>query len=492
VKLTAAILISFATPAIAGTCESLTSLKLPQTTVTLAASVDEVTWPVRINGAPGEHPPFCRVAATLKPSDDSDIKIEVWMPTTAWNGNFEAVGNGGWSGSIGYAAMASAVKAGFAVASTDTGHEGSSASFALGHPEKLIDFAYRSEHEMTVKAKAIVEAFYGKAQTHAYWSGCSAGGKQALKEAQMYPDDFDGIVAGSPGAYWVGRATQAIWVAQAVHRTPESEIPAEKYKFIHEAVLKACDRLDGVEDGVIENPASCHFDPQTIACQSGDAPSCLTPPQVEAARKIYAWSIDSRTGQPLFPGLYPGSEMGWATWGGPRPLGIAYDYFRYVLFADPNWNFQSLNFGADIERARKQDGVRLDATDPNLAPFFAHGGKLIQYHGWGDPQISPGGSIEYYKAVQEKLGGQAKTRDSYRLFMVPGMAHCGGGDGTSTFDMVTPLRAWVETKKAPDRIEASRVRNGKTDRTRPLCPYPQTAVYKGSGSTDDAANFVCK
>jgi feruloyl esterase len=281
-------------------------------------------------------------------------------------------------------------------------------------------------------------------------------------------------------------------VAQAVHQTPESGIPAEKYKFIHEAVLKACDRLDGIEDGVIENPAKCTFDPQTIACQSGDAPSCLTPPQVEAARKIYAWSIDSRAGKLLYPGLYPGSEMGWATWGGPRPLGIAYDYFRYVLFADPNWNFQSLNFGADIERAREQDGVRLDATDPNLAPFFARGGKLIQYHGWGDPQISPGASIEYYKAVQEKLGGPSKTRDSYRLFMVPGMAHCGGGDGASAFDMITPLRAWVETKQAPDRIEASRVRSGKTDRTRPLCPYPQTAVYKGSGSMDDAANFVCK
>jgi feruloyl esterase len=492
VKLKATILIALAGPAMAGTCESLPSLQLPGTTITLAAEVDAATWPVRISGTPGSHPPFCRVAAVLKPSDDSDIKIEVWMPTTGWNGNFEAVGNGGWSGSIASSAMATALKAGYATASTDTGHEGSSASFALGHPEKLIDFAYRSEHEMTVKAKAIVQAFYGKTQTHSYWSGCSAGGKQALKEAQLYPEDFDGIVAGSPGAYWIGRATQAIWVAQAVHQTPESEIPAEKYKFIHESVLKACDLLDGVEDGVIEDPTKCHFDPKTIACKSGDAPDCLSAPQVEAAQKIYSWSINPRTGKRLFPGLYPGSEMGWATWGGPRPLGIAYDYFRYVLFADPSWNFQSLNFDGDIERAWKQDGARLDATDPNLKPFFARGGKLIQYHGWGDPQISPGGSIEYYRAVQEKLGGESKTRDSYRLFMVPGMAHCGGGDGTSTFDMMAPLRAWVETNQAPDRIEASRVRGGKTERTRPLCPYPQTASYKGSGSTDDASNFVCK
>ncbi len=476
----------------AASCESLAALKLPATTITLAAVVDADSWPVRIAGAPASHLPFCRVGATLKPSEDSDIKVEVWMPTTAWNGNFEAVGNGGWSGAIAYAAMASALKAGYSTASTDTGHEGGSARFALGHPEKLIDYAYRSEHEMTVTAKAIIGAFYGKAQAHSYWSGCSAGGKQGLKEAQMYPDDFDGIVAGSPGAFWIGRATQAIWVAQAVHKSPESEIPAGKFKLIHDAVLRACDRLDGVEDGVIEDPARCHFDPKTIACREGDAPDCLSAPQVQAAQQIYSWSVNPRTGKPLFPGLYPGSELGWSTWGGPRPLGIAYDYFRYVLFADPNWDFQSLNFDADIERAERQDGARLDATDPNLQPFFRRGGKLIQYHGWGDPQISPRASIEYYKSVLAKLGGEEKTRDSYRLFMVPGMAHCGGGDGPNTFDMMMPLRTWVDTNKAPDRIEASRVRNGKIDRTRPLCPYPQTAAYKGSGSTDDASNFVCK
>lgn len=491
-KFAAIILIAIAGRAIAGSCESLSSLRLPMTTITLAAPVDGLSWPVRINGAPPSHPPFCRVAATLKPSGDSDIKIEVWMPATGWNGNFEAVGNGGWSGAIGYAAMASALRAGYATASTDTGHEGGSASFALGHPEKLIDYAYRSEHGMTVAAKAILAAFYGKAETHAYWSGCSAGGKQGLKEAQMYPNDFDGIVAGSPGAYWIGRATQAIWVAQAAHKAPESEIPSSKYKLIHDAVLKTCDRLDGVEDGVIEDPAKCHFDPKTIACPVGDAPDCLSAPQVRTAQQIYSWSINPRTGKPLFPGLYPGSEMGWATWGGLRPLGIAYDYFRYVLFADPNWDFQSLNFDSDIERAERQHRTSLDAIDPDLQPFFKRGGKIIQYHGWGDPQISPGSSIEYYNSVLAKLGGAAKTRDSYRLFMVPGMAHCGGGDGPNTFDMMTTLRTWVETNKAPDRIEAARVRNGKVERTRPLCPYPQTAVYQGSGSTDEAANFACK
>jgi feruloyl esterase len=485
-------LFAFAAPAMAGPCESLISLTLTGTTITLAAAVDADAWPVRIGGAPASHLPFCRVAATLRPSEDSDIKIEVWMPTSGWNGNLEVVGNGGWSGAIAYAAMASALKTGYATASTDTGHEGSSASFALGHPEKVIDYAYRSEHETTVAAKAILEAFYGKAQTHSYWSGCSAGGKQGLKEAQMYPSDFDGIVAGSPGAFWIGRATQAIWVAQAVHKTPEGAIPATKYKLIHDAALKACDRLDGVEDGVIEDPSKCQFDPKVIACREGDAPDCLSAAQVQAAQQIYSWSMNPRTGKPLYPGLYPGSEMGWATWGGPRPLGIAYDYFRYLLFADPNWNFQSLNFDADIERAERQDGAKLNAIDPNLQSFFRRGGKLIQYHGWSDPQISPGASIEYYRSVLAKVGGEGKTHDAYRLFMVPGMAHCGGGDGPNVFDMMTPLRVWVETKQAPDRIEASRVRNGKPDRTRPLCPYPQTAVYKGSGNMDDASSFVCK
>lgn len=491
-KLAISILIAVSAPAMAASCESLMNLRIAGGAVTLSTTVDSATWPLPIARAPASHPPFCRVAATLKPSQDSDIKIEVWMPETGWNGNLQAVGNGGWSGAIAYTAMASALAGGYATASTDTGHEGGSARFALGHPEKLIDYAYRSEHEMTVAAKAVIEAFYGKTQTHSYWSGCSAGGKQGLKEAQMYPNDFDGIVAGSPGAFWIGRATQAIWVAQAVHKTLESEIPAEKYKLIHDAAMKACDRLDGVEDGVIENPAKCRFDPQTIACRTDGETNCLTAPQVQAARQIYSWSINSRTGKPLFPGLYPGSEMGWATWGGPRPLGIAYDYFRYVLFAEPNWDFQSLNFDSDIERAERQDAARLDATDPNLRPFFQRGGKLIQYHGWADPQISPGASIEYYKSVLAKLGGEEKTRSAYRLFMVPGMAHCGGGDGPNTFDMMTPLRKWVETNRAPERIEAARVGNGKTVRTRPLCPYPQTAVYTGAGSTDDAVNFVCK
>ena len=458
---TAAWALCAAAPALAAPCESLAGFKMPQVAITSAVA-DSV----------------CRVAATLTPTSDSDIKIQVWMPVSGWNGKYQAVGNGGWSGSINTRAMAAAVQRGYAASSTDTGHSGGSASFAFGHPEKLIDYAYRSEHLMAVTAKAVIAAFYGKGPRLSYWNGCSAGGKQALKEAQMYPDDFDGIVAGAPAANWTGRAGQSMWVALAVHKDEASYIPPAKYAAIHAAVLKACDSLDGVEDGVLENPRLCKFDPEALLCKSGDGPDCLTAAQVEAARKIYSRS--SR-----YAGLERGSELGWGTWAGPRPFQIGVDYFRYIVHEDPNWDFRGMDFERDTARAEKLDSRRINATDPNLKPFFARGGKLIQYHGWNDPQIAPGNSVDYFESV-------ARAPESYRLFMVPGMAHCGGGEGTSTFDMLAALEQWVEEKKAPERVIASRVRAGKAERTRPLCPYPQVAVYKGTGSTDEAESFACK
>ena len=437
-------------------------------------------------------PAFCRVAATLKPTSDSAIQIEVGMPATGWNGKYQAVGNGGWSGSINRNAMLQALRRGYATSSTDTGHSGGSASFALGHPEKLIDYAWRSEHEMTVKAKAIIAAFYGSGPKLSYWNGCSAGGKQALKEAQRFPEDYDGIIAGAPASNWTGRAAQSIWVAQAVHNNEASYIPPAKYPLIHNAVLAACDALDGVADGVLEDPTRCKFDPKVLQCAGAEGPGCLTAHQVEAARKIYSPSIQPRTGRALYPGLQPGSELGWGTWGGPQPLAIGLDYFRYVVFEDAKWDFRTLDFDRDVARAEQLDRDRINALDPNLQPFFAHGGKLIQYHGWNDPQISPGNSVEYYRSVVERLGGATKVKKDYRLFMVPGMGHCSGGEGTSTFDMVGALEQWVEEKHPPDRIAATRVHNGKVERRRPLCPFPQVAVYQGRGSTDEDGNFVCR
>ena len=277
-----------------------------------------------------------------------------------------------------------------------------------------------------------------------------------------------------------------------MHKDEASYIPPAKYSLIHSAVLQACDASDGVKDGVVEDPTRCKFDPKVLECKGADGSGCLTAPQVEAARKVYASAVNPRTQQIIFPGLELGSELGWATHGGPRPFGPAYDHFRYVVFKDPSWDYRTLNFDSDLALAEKVDNGTINALDANMKAYFARGGKLLQYHGWSDPQISPASSVDYYNSVREAMGGLDKVQDSYRLFMVPGMAHCGGGEGTSTFDMVAALEQWVEHGKAPDQILASRVNDGKVDRTRPLCPYPQVAKYNGSGSIDDATNFTCR
>jgi feruloyl esterase len=426
-------------PALAADCDQLSSLKLADTTITATRQIPAADLPA-----------YCRVSATLRPTADSDIKIEVWLPDD-WNGKYQAVGNGGWSGSINRNSLAAALRRGYAASSTDTGHEGGSASFALGHPEKLIDYAWRSEHEMTVKSKAIMAAFYGRAPKLSYWNGCSAGGKQAMKEAQRFPADFDGIIAGSPGLDWIARAALSMWVAQAVHHDDASFLPPTKFRVLHYAALTAC---NGLKDGVIEDPTRCSFDPQAVQCAGADAPNCLTAPQVAAARKIYAGP-----GAGIAPGLARGSELGWATFAGPQPFGIGFDYFKYVVFEDPNWNFQTLNFDSGIVRARKLDADRINATDPDLSAFRQRGGKLIHYHGWSDPQIPPGSSVAYYQSVLNKMG--ETVPDFYRLFLVPGMGHCGG-----EVDPIEDLEQWVEQKHAPEKL--------LTKHARTICPYNLT------------------
>ena len=481
----------------AASCESLAALALPNANITSAQTVaaGAFTPPGRGGAAPvaSTLPSFCRVAATLAPSADSDIKIEVWLPTSGWNGKFQGVGNGGWTGSIAVPALSEAIRRGYAAASTDTGHEGGSGQFALGHPEKLIDFGWRAVHEMTVKSKAVVNAFYGSAPQRSYWVGCSSGGKQGLKEAQKFPEDYDGMVAGAPANYWTHLVTQSLWAAQATLKDPASAIPRDKYALIHDAAVARCDASDGVRDGVIEDPSRCQFDPKTLLCSNGDGPSCLTAAQVAAAQRIYAPARNLRTGQEIFPGLAIGSEKGWAALaGGPRPLSIADDHYKFVVFKNPDWDFKTLDFDRDLELADRIDGdFGLNANDPNLQKYAARGGKILMYHGWNDQLIAPSNSINYLKSVEKALGA-AKTADLMRLFMVPGMTHCAGGDGTSSFDMLKVLEQWVEQKQAPQRIVASRVENGKPVRTRPLCAYPQVAKYSGSGSTDDEANFACQ
>jgi tannase/feruloyl esterase len=471
-------------------CNRLVDLAIPKATITAAESVPP--GPLRSGGvnqaAATVLPAHCRVSAVLKPTSDSHIEMEVWMPAANWNGKFQAVGNGGWAGSISRPALAAALLEGYATASTDTGHKSSETpggSFAPGHPEKLTDYGYRAVHEMTVHAKTVIRGFYGRAARFSYWNSCSNGGRQALMEAQRYPQDFDGIVAGAPAANWTGRAVAALWVAQAVHKDEASYLAPAKYPLIHSAVLQACDALDGVRDGILEDPMSCRFDPEVLRCKQADGAECLTGPQVETVRKIYAATE-------FYPGLAPGSELGWATYGGPRPFTTGADHFKFIVFPDTDWDFRKLNMAEEATRAAKMDNGTTNALDPNLRAFFAHGGKLIQYHGWSDPQIPPLHSVNYYRSVLEALGGAAKVQASYRLFMAPGMAHCGGGPGPNQFNALAALERWRESGVAPDQITAAHVSNNRVDLTRPLCPYPQVAQYKGAGSTSDAANFVCK
>jgi feruloyl esterase len=485
----------------AASCESLASLSLPDTTITMAQIVAPGAFAAlavrggRVPGPFAKLPSFCRIAATLKPTSDSDIKVEVWLPTNGWNGKFQAVGNGGWAGTISYPAMAEALQRGYATTSTDTGHVGGSGLFALGHPEKIIDFAYRSEHEMTVKAKAIVAAFYGNGPKYSYWNGCSTGGRQGLAEAQRFPEDFDGIIAGAQANPRTRLGAWHLAIGQAALKDPAAFIPPNKYPAIHRAVLEACDAIDGVKDGLINDPPRCHFDPKVLTCKGPDGidgPDCLTPRQVETA-KIVLSPVRTSRGEEIFPGYAPGAELGWGGLvGGPEPTAITLDHYKYVVFKDPNWDWRTFDLERDVAIADKVDNGTINAIDPNLKPFTTRGGKLLMYHGWSDQLVGPGTSVNYYKSVTKALGGPSKTMASVRLFMVPGMGHCGGGEGPNTFDMVTALEQWVEHGKAPDQILASHVTNGVSDRTRPLCPYPQVATYTGSGSIDEAASFTCK
>jgi feruloyl esterase len=483
-----------AAPAVAASCESLATLALKDAKVTGVTVVGagafvppgggEAADPSRYANLPA----FCRVSATLTPSSDSDIKVEVWLPATGWNGKFQAVGNGGWAGVISYPAMADAVRAGYASASTDTGHVGGRGTFALGHPEKLIDFAWRSEHEMTVKAKVVIQSFYGSAPRLSYWNGCSTGGRQGLKLAQMFPDDFDGIIAGAPA----NRTAISLWIADAVLRDPASYIPPAKYPVIHQAALAACDQRDGLKDGLIDDPTRCSFDPGVLLCKQGDDTSCLTAPQVKAAKQIYSPAVNPRTGKELFSSLVPGTELGWGVQAlGPEPSANIYDQYKYVVFKDPKWDWKTFNFDTDVARGDRPENLVMNATDPDMRPFFSHGGKLLLYHGWSDPNVPTLNTIKYYRSVVDVMGGPVKAAGSVRFFLEPGMGHCGGGEGPNVFDKVAALEQWVEHGTAPDVMIASHRTNGKVDRTRPLCPYPQVAKYKGSGSIDDAANFAC-
>jgi feruloyl esterase len=488
-------------PVVAGaaTCDAIAaSLKLTNARITKATAViggqftppaaaGTTTQPKAITGLPA----FCRIELTLTPSADSDIKSEVWLPLNGWNGKFQQVGNGAWAGSIQYPALADALKRGYAAASTDAGHTGTDASFAMGHPEKLKDFGYRAVHETAVQSKATVTNFYGRAPRLSYFNGCSGGGRMAFQEAQRFPADFDAILAGAPG---YNRVNQSVWMlmnAKATLDNPSSFIPPAKFAVLHRAALDACDAQDGLKDGLISEPLSCHVDPAVTQCKSGDAPTCLTAPQVEAARKLYTGVVNPKTGARIFPRLEPGSELSWGgPAGGPEPLAVGADLFKFVVFKDSKWDFHKFDLARDYDAVHKIDSLDLSPTSPDLKAFVGRGGKLLIYQGWADQNVAPQSTVEYYSNVAKVLG-QKQTDDSVRLFFAPGMAHCGGGEGPNVFDALTSLEQWREQGKAPASILATHSTNGKVDRSRPLCPFPQVAQYKGTGSIDDAANFAC-
>jgi len=432
-------------------------------------------------------PAFCRVIGRVQPT----IKFEVWLPVDQWNGKFQGVGGGGFAGTISYAELGAALREGYATASTDTGHSGGgTARWALGHPELVIDFAYRAIHEVTVRAKRIVEDFYGAAPMRSYFVGCSRGGYQGLVEAAQYPDDYDGIVAGAPAVFPSRYNAAQLWVGGATLKNPAAFIPPAKYPVVHRAVLAACDARDGAKDGLLEDPRLCDFDPQLLLCPGTESHDCLTRAQVEAARMIYAPVTNPRTAEVLAPPLERGTELAWgALAGGPGPSQLATEFFKYFVFDDPNWDWKMFDFDRDMDRAETKVGAVM-ATNPDLTAFAARGGKLIMYHGWADQRIAPRNSIIYRDGVGRLLG-EPRTNSFLRLYMVPGMLHCSGGAGPDSFDAVSALDRWVGQGVAPQEIIASRSTNGVVARRRPLCPYPQVAVYRGAGSLDMATSFSC-
>ncbi len=463
-------------------CEQVKSLKLAGTVITSAESISTGT-------------AHCRVAATLKPSADSDIKMELWLPLgSVWNGKFLAIGGGGWVGAISYPGMATALQDGYATASTDTGHEGRSASFAAGHPEKVVDFSHRAVHEMTVAAKAIISAHYGRGSRLSYWNGCSTGGRQGLIAAQKHPEDFDGIIAGAPASNYTRLCAWRLALEAAVLKDSAKVVPPAKAALLNKAVLAACDALDGIRDGLLADPRKCQFDPSTLLCPGSAQDNCLTAPQVEAVKMAYA-PAKKRTGEIIYPGLPPGGEQGWAALAGgaAEPGALNVDMFRYVAHEDPNWDWRTFDLDRDTALADQKGGY-MNAMDPDLSAFKKRGGKLLIYHGWNDGAsggaISPLNTLDYHSSVLAKMG--PKQDDWLRLFMVPGMAHCGGGPGPNQFNALAAIERWRESGAAPERIVAAHVTNNRVDMTRPLCPYPKVAVYKGIGSINDAENFACK
>ncbi len=473
------------------TCDDLANVIAPDMAVTSATMVAAGPAPGRGRGPAANLPAYCRVQAVSRPVADSEIHFEVWLPSPeTWNGKFEGTGNGGYSSAMTTADMVQGLTRGFAVAGSDTGHSGGDLKFGAGHIEKINDWGYRAVHVMTDNAKLLVRDYYGRFPKYSYFTGCSTGGHQALSEAQRYPGDYDGIVAGDPGNDRVHLNVNFLWAYTALYKEAGNDIPAAKLPLITKAAMKSCDAADGMEDGIIADPRSCKFDPATLVCHGADDGSCLTKAQADAVKKIYGGPMNPRTGRNIMPGFPIGSESGWTGYfvGQKEPARV--DFWRLWVFGNPLWDWRNFDFDRDVAFADTKLAA-VNSVDEDLRPFQKLGGKLLMYQGWADPVVPPESTILYYDKVLEKAAGSKSAGDFVRLFMAPGMGHCGGGVGPNTFDSLSALDHWVDGGAVPAKIVASHATAGQVDRTRPLCPYPQTARWNGTGSRDDEANFSC-
>ncbi|MBI4263738.1 MAG: tannase/feruloyl esterase family alpha/beta hydrolase [Acidobacteria bacterium] len=482
----------------------MSSLSLPNITITSAAEVPAgaFTLPPGAQGAgPAAQasvyatlPAFCRVTAVARPSADSEIALEVWLPAANWNTRFQPVGNGLWGGSLNYQGLAAMLQRGYATASNDTGHRGPGASFAVGHPEKVVDFGYRAFHEMTLLAKGAIERFYERRPSLSLVDQCGGASRGALAEVNRHPDGFDIIAASGIDPETTRHSMGQLWVWQAAHKTRESVIPQEKLPLLHQAVLEACDGHDGIADGIIADPLSCKVDPGVLQCRAGDAADCLTAAQVETARTIYSPVTNPRTNDVLFGPLLPGSELGWASQAGPEPFGYGTDFFRYLVMKDPSWHPRTrpVDFDRDAALADAPQNLVVN-VEPNVNGYFDRGGKLLIVGGWADVAIAPASNTNFYERVVGNAGARAER--SVRLFMVPGMLHCPAAPNAANGHVVPTaeiLEAWLRTGTPPESIVVSRRVNGAEERKMLVCRYPRVAQYIGPGDPKSPDNYACR
>ncbi|MGH8780461.1 tannase/feruloyl esterase family alpha/beta hydrolase [Paraburkholderia sp.] len=504
---------------VSGSCSTLMNYQgsIP-TTITSATSIAASTtspWQVPSNLlTPGNlvvTTPFCRVTGVIKPVSNSNIGFEVWLPLNrdSWNTKFVGGADGGSTGAIEYSSMVDALQRGYAVMGHDNGHTSTTVfeqswAFDLStdtvKTDQIVDFGYRAEHVVTVVSKELTNAFFGDQPAHSYYVGCSQGGHHGMMEAQRYPTDYDGIVSGSHGGDWLGMMSSEAWAGVSVLKNNRAGgMTTAQLTALNAAVVHSCDAKDGIVDGQIDDPRKCSFDPATLQCGAtgADPATCLSAAQVQSAKDIYAGPKRTDTGASVSPGYALGSEGNWSTtWNATTQLqsGSYYDFFRLILKNDPNFDILTLDWNTDIDSGRANYGDIYDAVDPDLSQFKANNGKLIMYHGWADPLISPYLSVAAWGRMQDEMG-QSQVAQFARLFMVPDMAHCGGGP-IGTADWLTAIDNWAGKGIAPDAtgsastIVGTGTLNG-VPRSRPLCPYPMVEKYKGSGDINQAANFTC-